>query len=1113
MSVSIITIAAFLVFFVVTTFVPSLFGLPTRDMWTLRVGLWILWALVLGAVIWRYLSRIRSGVPASNGSTARDLDFLIREARQKVSGSQLGRQAKFDKLPLLFIAGSAQCGKTTTVVNCGLDPELLAGLVHQGTRIVPTNAANFWLAGTTIVIEASGAIWSDSSCWTQFMEGFRPPSMAAAASTLGPRSILLCVSAEDLVQSGGLDALIASARLANDRINDLAHVLGIRLPVYVAFTKSNLLKYFNEYVLNFSGEEVREVLGATLPIVAPGPETVYMDFQTRRVNEAFNSLFYSLSERRPLLLDRENDPAKLPGIYQFPREFSKLRETLIPFLVALGRPKQTQVSLYLRGFYFVGVRPVEAVDATGQARRAPQWIFVPQLFREVLMGDRPALSTSVISQRTAVIRRTLLVVAAGLGLVITTGWTTSYLKNRTLGRRAFDAARAVGQSRGGSSLDCSLASTESLKKLETLRTVLGEMENHRKFRPPIAFRWGLYTGSEIYPHVRSAYFDAFRRILLNGTQEALVDYLNRLPAAPGVNDEYTGPYNALRAYLITTVHPEKSDRDILSPVLQQFWRGGCFVGEKSQDLAARQFEFYTEELKADDRFSRQNDGGTIDHARAYLNGLAGPERVYRAVLAEANKKARAIQFNRDYPGSDVVILNAKEIPGAFTKDGWGVVQKGMKNARSIFEGENWVLGPGAAQGIDFTGVEQQLLQRYSADYLAYWQVYLKQTLVRPYTAGLADAAKKLMLLSSSQSPLLAALYLASKHTVVEQDAIRASFQPVQTVVDPKSEDYNWIGANNGPYMKALLDLQVSVEQLSKVPESARDADPSALASQSAAAAAKRVVLALGQQFRPDPVGGTDQTVLKLLEAPITLVEPLIRNMNVAALNAKGAQLCGQIRSLWGKYPFNLSGPKQPISDFIAFFQRPGGVLWQFYVANLSSLLREENGGFRAVPTPTMSARSAFVKWFNDMVAISRYLFVGNKLQFAFNVQQHEGDGLKTVKLMVGGQGGPITRTAQQFLWPSDPDRGVEWTLEDNPNPQQYAGVWGVFEWFSSATWQPRSPTGYSVTWPLTLGGRPRQGRDGQPVNARLYVDMPIPLFQNGYLRRLGCVAEVAQAAN
>ena len=74
--------------------------------------------------------------------------------------------------------------------------------------------------------------------------------------------------------------------------------------------------------------------------------------------------------------------------------------------------------------------------------------------------------------------------------------------------------------------------------------------------PPASYRWGLYIGDAAYPDVRRLYFQRFQRLLFSQAQVQLVEFLRELPPTPG--PDYRTTYEALKAYLITTSHHEKS---------------------------------------------------------------------------------------------------------------------------------------------------------------------------------------------------------------------------------------------------------------------------------------------------------------------------------------------------------------------------------------------------------------------------------------------------------------------------------------------------------------------------------------------------------------------------
>ena len=237
--------------------------------------------------------------------------------------------------------------------------------------------------------------------------------------------------------------------------------------------------FFADYVRNLTGEEAGQVLGATVPMRAAGATGVYGEEESARLNERFDELFQSMAALRPEYLARENDASKLPGIYEFPREFRKLRSLVVQFLVDVCRPSQLTVGPFLRGFYFSGVRPVVVTDAppgaaarraaglrgalpappgmfrmgatqapqpvvSGHAtRKVPQWLFLGHFFSDILLADRAAMGASGASTKTGFWRRVLLISAAALCFILTIGFVVSFFKNRALENQTIEAARGI----------------------------------------------------------------------------------------------------------------------------------------------------------------------------------------------------------------------------------------------------------------------------------------------------------------------------------------------------------------------------------------------------------------------------------------------------------------------------------------------------------------------------------------------------------------------------------------------------------------------------------------------------------------------------------------------
>ncbi len=1147
----------------VVYFAGTFLGLHGTGLWIFRGCLALMGLIATAAYLWYQLGSLKrtssSGQKKGGGEAGAEDDAgqILREASARLAASELGRKAKFRNLPVILLVGKAGSTKTSTMIHSGLEPELLAGHVYRDNTVVPTAAANVWYARRAVFVEAGGKLPAQGRSWRKFIRKLRP---AGIGSLLGikseaPRAAVVCISCEEFLAADGGAAVSATARELRRRLEEISKGLGVRLPVYVLFTKTDRIAFFAEFVRNLTPEEAGQAVGITLPVEMDQASGVYAEQQTRKLAAAFDRLFRALCDRRPDLLAREHDPQNLPGVYEFPRELRKLRTPVVDLLVDLCRPSQLRAGPFLRGFYFSGVRavirqeaPMQAptmtrrrpdfaevehatgVFAAGQvasgrepgapaqapvARKVPQWVFLSHLFHDVFLGDREALGAGGASVKTSRWRRILLAMAALVCFVWIIGMVVSYFGNRALQAEALAAARGIGaaEARGGE-----LASLDALQRLDVLRQSLETLTRYERDGAPWRLRWGLYSGDDLYPSVRRAYYTRFHQLLFASTHASLIYTLQRLPAKPSPTDEYGPVYDTLKAYLITTSHPEKSTREFLAPVLMEHWTARRTIDKQRIELARKQFDFYAEDLKVSNPFSSAQDRGAVERGRHYLSQFAGVERVYRFMLTEASKLHPSVNFNRQFPGSAKAVINNREISGAFTSQGWAFMDEAVKNADRFFGGEQWVLGDQAAAGIDPARLEEQLRKRYLADFISQWREYLRSTAVVRYQ-NLADAAAKLNLLSGNQSPLLAALWLASQNTAVDSEPVKAAFQPVQLVVPPENKD-RYIGDSNAAYMNALAGLQASVEQAANASGALRDAVVAQVTQQ--ATAARIITRQLAQKFRIDPSGQVGPTVEKLLEEPILYAEALVRALGPAELNAKGRSLCAQFGVLMRKYPFRPEATAEAtLAEVAAIFQPGTGALWSFYNQSLREYLVRQGEQFVANPASKIRLNPAFVRFFNRAASFSEALYPGGSAQakLAYNVTLRLPAGMQSISLMVdnqmltAGRGGAATLG---FIWPGSGAQQVRLVGRFGGSPPltfaSYQGLWAVFRFFGDAD---RSRTAGNVT---SLEWVPKQGRaaqpmrlpDGSPLTVRFEVQSSAPVFQKGYLSGLACVSRVAR---
>lgn len=1147
------------IYLVIVMALGSFLGLTGNSLLIFRAGMAVIGVLLALACVFLFTRKKKASAPGAAssgpGGAADDLELILREAEAKVASSQLGAGAKYSSLPVVFVIGPQGTAKTTSMVYSGLEPELLAGQVYRDNSIIPTELINLWFAGRAIFLEAGTMLLGNDSAWSRVIRKMQPGRLHSIFSSGGqsPRAAVVCLDCEAFFTPGASEQSAAAARHFRGRLGEISRVLGISVPVYVLFTKLDKIPFFQDYVQNLKPEEVSQVVGVTLPLGSNATSGVYSEQTTQRLNDAMDRLFLGLCDKRREFLSRENDSTKLPGVYEFPREWRKLRTSVVQFLVDLCRPSQLTVGPFLRGFYFSGVRPVtvnevapapvaprqqqtfdpasgatrmfrmgeftpEQVGAPARqsmvGRRVPQWVFLDHILHDVVLADHAALGASASSTKTSVLRKVLLSTAAALCLVLSIIFAISYFSNRGLERTVLDAAKGIS---AADSAGANVPSLDALTRLETLRQSLETLADYDRNGAPWHFRWGLYAGSGFYQEVRQIYFDRFRRLLFASTQDRMLTTLSSLPAVPGPNDNPGYAYDTLKAYLMTTSHHEKTDQAFLPPALDTRWQAGRNIDAERKQLVRKQFDFYSRELFIENPYSSNTDAETVTHARRYLLQASSAQPIYRTMLAEANRRFPTINFNKKFPGTSEVVVNNRDVTGAFSKEGWAFMQDAIANPDRYFKGEEWVLGQQDTSKIDRAKLTADLKALYYPDFLNQWRDYMRKGAVVKYD-NLSDAVKKLTRNASAQSPLLAMFCLASQNTGVDDPDTLKSFKPLHSVVPPACAE-QYIGKDNADYMRSLSDLELSVEDVVKQPpgESDKAADQSHDKARTALSITRQMALTFGS----DPNGDLHDSVRKLIEAPITYADALLGRLGPQELNAKGKGLCTDIHPLFTKYPFNpKSQVNATLEDVNTVFRPQQGILWVFYDQNLKKLLPKRGSEYAPDPANSMNITRGFVIFFNNMAAFSSAIYAsGPEPKLAFAMRPILTADIESAKFSLNGQAVDYAgqnNASKQFAWPGDAS-GVKLVLKEGGTDYPYStwsGLWGVFNFFQEADSSTETSAGGIYEWHLRSGtiGRAVTGSKGQPIISKFEVDMGSAphVFRKGFFSQMGCVPEIAK---
>jgi type VI secretion system protein ImpL len=1133
MGIYLATAIALILYLVLAWFAGTWLHLQGTTLWLLRGGLALIGFIGAGVFLWFHRKLTRDASESGIGPGApvlTEIDALLNQADQKLKSAKLTAGASLRTLPIVFLVGEPNSAKTSTVLHCGLDPELLAGVVYRETETVPTNTLNIWFARGTVFVEVGGAICVDSRLWIRILNRTSTSGLASAfgKGESAPRAVVVCCDCERL--QAGAEKFTSTARKLGGQLQVMANALGASFPIYALFTKLDQVPKFAEFVSNLTADEARQVLGTTVMQRDPG-QGVFAEEEKNRLGKEFDQLVYSLAEKRLEYLSRENASAKLPAVYEFPREFRKIRDQVLAFLVEMSRPTQLGTNPFLRGFYFSGVRPVmvrenvaapapgvsdsaagsgatrilSASSLTGRpaasanpvnivrSRRVPEWSFLPYLFSEVILRDRAALGTSSQSSKANVIRRVLLATLAVLFFCAAIAFLVSFLNNRGLQQDVRTTAKNLAAT---ASAPAEVPSADQLKQLEQLRGILTELEANRRDGAPLSYRFGLYAGDGLYPEGQRIYFAYFLRLLLNSTEASMVATLHQLPEKAASSDPYQDPYATLKSYLITTGFHDKSTKQFLAPALFSRWLGGKALDPERTELARRQFEYYSETLIVADPFSLNRNAQDVAHARNYLKQFNGTERIYQNMLTDAGKNNRSLNFNRQYPGSGVVVINSYEVAGAFTKEGFAAMQSSLQNPERFFGGDEWVLGEKGTLDLSKEALQQQLRTRYYSDFLNQWRTFLKATKIAGYAAP-KDAASKLQVLAGNDSPLLKLFWVAQKNTNVDIPNLANAFQPLQTLAKDSSEE-RLITSANQLYMGALLNLQNSVDGLANNPNP--QADPGPVLS--AASAAKSSVGGIAQGFRIDNEGHVDAMVRKLMEDPITGAENLVRKIGPGQLNTAGAAFCRQYNSLASKYPFSASPNEATLQDVETVFKPGTGALSTFYEASLKTVLLRQGSQFVMSPSATMRVSPQFISFINHAAGISEALYPAGsqQLHFSYSLKELASRGIDKLSLTIDDQTLAGTGESKQFAWTGNTGSNVRLTGSSSAGSllfPSYQGLWAPFHFLQKGRPVPGSTN--TLEWPLEVSGDPVRLADGTPVVIRYELLSGAQIFRKDSL--------------
>ncbi len=446
------------------------------------------------------------------------IDTLKKSKLGNASGS-----AALYELPWYMIIGHPAAGKSTAILQSGLTFPFSEKSGIQG--IGGTRNCDWFFSTEGVLLDTAGRYATqqeDRTEWLGFLKLLKKYRAKAPVN-----GILVAISLPELAQHNS-EGFATYARQVKERIHEICQTFALQVPIYLVFTKLDLLGGFTQFYQDWAEEERSQVWGCTFT----ANQGDSFDAANATAQQ-FELLYRGLVQVGEEKLQQHRGSRIHPAHFAFPIEFHGLKEAVVKFVDLLTENDPYHARPLIRGFYFTsalqegtprivaanrvqnqfGLTHSEA-SASKLAAPASYSYFLRDLFRKVLFQDqhliRRQADTGSNRWRAAAMATGILSVATLTGL-----WSWSYIGNqKMLNEIQQDRVRAI-------KLASSLQLYDKLLSLQVLQNHLETLQTYRKDGPPWEIGMGLYQGEELEQKLRKEYFAGLKQTMLLPIQRNL----------------------------------------------------------------------------------------------------------------------------------------------------------------------------------------------------------------------------------------------------------------------------------------------------------------------------------------------------------------------------------------------------------------------------------------------------------------------------------------------------------------------------------------------------------------------------------------------------------------
>lgn len=1033
---------------------------------------------------------------AEISTIANNFDVALQTLKKGAKNAQ-GKNYLYD-LPWYIIIGPPGSGKTTALINSGLEFPLADKFGKGAVRGVGgTRNCDWWFTDQAVLLDTAGRYVTqdsheavDKAAWLGFLDLLKKHRPRRPVN-----GVLITMSLSDLLKQTE-EERSQHAQAIRQRIEELHNHFGIRFPIYMLFTKADLIAGFNDFFAHLSKEERAQVWGVTFPEEDPNnPQDV-----VARVGKDFDDLLTRLNEHLPRRLQEERDLQRRNQIFGFPQRIALLREGLLGFLQECYGANRYQNAPYLRGVYLTsGTQEGTPIDRlmgmlahTFKLDRvsAPLFsgkgksFFITRLLKEVIFEEALIVGVNPRIERAQSLLRNGIYIAALVSIVLMSAlWLTSYNKNQTAIADTLDKIQQY---------DTVAAATPNwqsdfsalLKRMNAMQAIT---QVYSDDDVPGLMTFGLYQGDKLQPVIKETYNELLQKQFLPLIKTRLEQRIKEKTDNPDIL------YSLLEVYLML------GDSNRLKPELVKPWIAVDWENTYATDTETQaQLLNHLNNLLKLPPEAQPLDQRLISAARQILNRIPVAQQIYMRIKNDAlQTKAQ------DFKLSDALGINAERvfatkngtlaqqsIPYLFTYDGfYSVFLKQSKDQVAESVTGSWVLGDTAkTEAVNSDKLEEAIRNYYYQDYIKYWDGLLANLKIKA-TGSAQQATEVLEFISAPDSPLRKLLEALNKETSLTnkppspEDAANKLQQagmvkPADARMTKLLDAAKSAGLTGQPEKPLGSDVEAHFQDLTALVRGSGGAVP-----------LDRTLDVLGQLYgymidlsgtsnvggvaiEKAKQGGGGDAVAKMKMESAHLPEPLKSMTQVLATGNQDIILDSsksQLNRLWqsevmplyqsgvqGRYPFSRTSSREiALEDFSRFFAQ-GGILDQFFNNNLKAFVDTSGKSWRMITqnNQAITVSPAVLAQLQAATKIRQIFFAGGSAPMVkFNLKPLSLDvNAASFWLNIEGQQTKYSQTeagkSAVFQWPgTDGSRLVSFGFDTKDGKKLHKETEGQWAWF------------------------------------------------------------------